>query len=398
MSLIIVGSDSPSATFKGISVQEDFSFSILETPLVTGGTTNTIQIQDANVLSTTGAGVSNNYQIFVNDSLYDGIYLLGHSLNAINPAIATVNNNGNVTRIANGVASIDIITPVGTRRYTRTMSNSGTTSQIFSSWITGSLAKHIDDNIRTLVSGKSPGSTTQLFLTSNNGNISSPNVIRNSSLFTGMLDLTSISIMRTGFTNEQFPVVLISPRHVISGHVGLGVGNQVVFKDSSNTYQTRTISNTIRIDTGTGEHYISLLDSAINSITPMSFLPSTWRTKLPSLGNNTWTLQVLNKGFTAGHYIRVLESYGVSGNQLNLRKSTDSTLFSWSSDIIGGDSNGPTFVPINGVPVLLDCMNYSNGGTMYSDVLTSINSIMASLLPSPLYTATTVDLSGFNTY
>jgi hypothetical protein len=75
--------------------------------------------------------------------------------------------------------------------------------------------------------------------------------------------------------------------------------------------------------------------------------------------------------------------------------STDTEFQSWSSAIVGGDSNGPVFIPINGLPVLLHCMNYANGGAFYPANSAAIQAAMTSLGAGSLSYA---DLSSFASY
>lgn len=383
---------------------------IVEYP-VGGGAASQVPktVSDQVFISSTVTPTTNNFKINVVDGS-------ACTFTSNTPSICTVDSLGNVARVANGVCNISVFTS-GTsisapsvRTVTRTMQGDAVVvSSQYQSWAPGSLAAHIDTAIRTMIVGKQAGMDTQAVLSSSTGNISSPAIIRNSNLFTGSLDLSAISVYTSAFGNNMFPVVLLSPWHLIAGHVGCNPGQQVVFKRFDGGYEVRTVVSQVEIREPFGYNdYVGILNAPITTIVPMPLLPSNWAAKLPSTVKylNQINLPVLNKGLGAGDKIRILNCNGIftqysydNSYRLLLSKTTDAALAPWSSDIIGGDSNGPVFVPINGTAALLHCMNTTNGGIFYPSEITAIQTAMNSLdLGGGTQTLSTVDLTGFNTY
>jgi hypothetical protein len=205
-------------------------------------------------------------------------------------------------------------------------------------------------------------------------------------------------------------VVLISNRHVIGNHCGPGTGSQVVFTKPGGGYEVRTVVSASNASSLTAySYYIGLLDSDITTITPMPIMPANWATYLRSITNAEYMLgqaiamPVLNKGYTAGDWIRILGCYGLNpsngvgpAHACFVNENARAPMNSWSSPVIGGDSNGPTFVPINGAPVLLMCMNWVTGAFYLPSFLGDIQDAMNTLLPG--YSITYPNLAGFPTY
>lgn len=401
---------------KGVSPLEDFSFNITENPIITGGGVTASQtVKDANLNTVTGSGVANNFIISVSESKT----VPGHSINAIDPAVATVDAMGNVSHVSDGTARFDVVTSVGTRRYSRAMSSGAGSSVQVASWQAGSLAAHIQAAIAGYVAGKTAGMAAQAVYSSYSGTIDAPNFTRNANLFTGALDLTAITAMTTATNSDTFPAVLVTPRHIMTGHVFMGVGTKVVFRTATG-YVAKTVMAYQALNNGTSNS-VAVLDSDVVGITPMKLLPQTWAAYLPSLatplsGSPLWVvgpfMPVLNKAAAGGDRIRVLEARkatGITGyydSSLNLgayAPSLAGVFAGWTSDIIGGDSDGTVFAPINGAPVLLGNMNTSVGCSMYAAMLPSIQAAADALtsgqgLSPAAYQVQTVDLTGFNVY
>lgn len=377
---------------------------VTETPLGGISSTSTIQLNEFNYDSTTVTPTINNCQLNIDRSSLDQT----HELVSLTPTICSVNNTtGAVTSISSGTCKVAVYTPYHVLGFNRSFSTTAiVVSTAFKSWTAPtSLGAHINSEIRAMIVGKTPGAATQSVLSSTSGGVQLPNHIRNANLFTGSLDLSAISIYNSSYNSNIFPVVLISPRHVMAGHVGANPGSQFIFKTPGGSYEIRTvISQSIVPEPTSGVNYVGYLDSEITSITPMKLLPSTWEQYLPCLIQDQVFLNfpVLNKGWTEGDFIRILNLNKVYTFTEGYPKITylqgpalDVDIAPWSSSVISGDSNGPVFIPINGQPVLLHCMNYSSGGDFYSDDLTGIQSAMTSLGSG---TVTYADLSAFPTY
>lgn len=372
---------------------------VTEMPMSGSPSVASIASGDANFDRTTTTPATNNCNLQVvrpnNPSNY--------SFSSLTPSICSVDVSGNVTRIANGSGIVAIRTPPNIQSFTRTFSNASTViADVWTSWAVNSLAAHVSAAILAMIDSRTPGATTQAVLTSSSGGASSPNHVRNVNLFTGALDLSAISVYGTAYASNKFPVVLISPLHVMAGHVGASPGQQLVFKTAGGAYEVRTVVSQAKVAADYGDNYVGLLDAEITTITPMKLLPTTWASYVPSWNQTAYlsTFPVLNKGWTDGDYIRVLSAQRVSAGyatakSLLLQPPIAAPLQSWSSSIIGGDSNGPVFIPINSQPVLLHCMNFTSGGSFYPSNTAAIQAAMTSLGTGTL---TYADLTGFASY
>lgn len=374
--------------------------SVTETPVNGSTSIESLATGDYNFNRTTVTPAINNCQLSVSRPDGTGRY----AFVSATPSICAVDAAGNVTRVSSGAGRIAIPSPPHVLEFKRTFSTAAVVvTEAWTSWVANSLAAHVEAAILAMVSGKTSGAATQAVLTSSAGGASSPAYTRNASIFTGALDLSAITVYTTAFGSNMFPVVLISPRHVMAGHVGASPGQQIVFKAPDGSHVVRTVVSHVEVAPDMGDNYVGWLDSEITNITPMKLLPTTWASYVPSWlkSSKFSTLPVLNKGWTAGDYIRVLRAHyvgiypGVPGAFIYLERPASEPLLWWSSDIIGGDSNGPVFIPVNGEPVLLHCMNFANGGGFYPANSANIQAAMTALGAGTL---TYADLSDFTAF
>ncbi len=390
----------PGRVIRGSDPTNSPSLVFTEVPSAGSASTVAATVNDMAVQRTTVTPTSNNVRLSVIDPRGINTTPVCESLT---PSECSVDGSGLVTRQTNGTGSVKVTVPGFVMRFDRVFSGASTVvTDAFDHWQAGSLAAHIDTAIRAMVASKVPGSPTQSVLSSFSGPQDAPVAVRNGGIFTGALDLTPISVMRTTQGWNIFPAVLVTARHIITGHVAPAVGEMFTWLRSDGIFVTKTVLSVQRISEASGEDYVALLDSAVAGITPMLMMPANWATKLPSVNKAPGLMQVLNKGHTAGDFIRVLENYSwADPSWLALRKSTDATLSGWSSDIIGGDSTGPVFVPVNGAPVLLHCMNTTAGGAHYSANIAGIQAQLNALATAAGVSSVNLsapDLSGFTSF
>jgi hypothetical protein len=139
-------------------------------------------------------------------------------------------------------------------------------------------------------------------------------------------------------------------------------------------------------------------------------LPAGWKTYLPDVIDTTvssdinlWTRHYntydvgADKRWVMPACVGNIKSspYALADARRPFQKASPDSLMS-----TGGDSGSPAFCGINGALVLLGhTIGYGNVATLwYGDYISSVNSAMATLNASGLYTAQTVDLSGFTSY
>ena len=378
-------------TVRGPVQAEDFSYSIAETPLVTASTTTPTIVKDTLVNRVTGTLSANNFKINVADSLL----LPGHSFVNTTPSVVTVDGLGNTALITNGTAIVNVVTPVGTRSYTRSMVSSGASTQdIFQNYQTGTLGLHITNAMLALVSGKTPGAATQNRYSSATYSLTAPAAVPNPSLFASSVDLTAITL-----TNTQGGAVapwchqglLISPRHVI-GATHFPVGGTLVFQRSNGTFQTVTVVSVQDNITFSGSDiHVAYLSAAITGINPLQVMPANWRTYLPA--GEIVKLPLLqkvahdNNGNLADwvnitQYSQVADSgtsHFCTVGALNMAGVPVLATDAWFSPIIDQDSGSPVIALVNGNPVLMCAYHYANGAEHFGDHVADINSAMNSL-------------------
>jgi hypothetical protein len=284
-------------------------------------------------------------------------------------------------------------------------------------WKAGSLTKHIDDAIKAMISGKTANATTLDIYTTATGGTAAPNYVRNPSLFTGGLGMEATSC---SMDNDPFEAVLISPLHVMTSHIFPVAGGNIVFKDSAGNYQTRTITNVsavgCRLSASDPIDYsgfaMGKLSAPITTIEPLTIVPANLHKYIPSLNSatdNEVGIPALAKQHVNGTRMRIkrlspsrmpTEWYtvgtGTYGVYLAYPSYSDENYNAWSSSIISGDSNSPTFLPINGKAVLMTLQWQASGSNQFNYMIPEINAVMTALGGG--YQATHPDLSMFNTY
>lgn len=404
------------ATVRGFQPEEEVSWVTQETPFVVIGATATGQaVQDFIASVTTATGIDNNCKLSVSPSKISGTY----TADSQTPAVCSVDPSGNVTRLADGVCNIGIYSPGSSKLFSRTMARSGSgTVYAVTGWATGSLSKHIADQIATMVSGKTPGQAAQWLFNNAAYNSGAPSGTRNVGIFSGAVDLSPFSFTRSG-NAVMFPLTLISAQHFIcAAHVMPVVGETIVWLDNSNVFHTATVTSRQQVagDPDICVGYLTWI-GAPSGIIPVSFMPATWQSKIPSLVSASNYGQVANpvlmnlyddataqRKLHVGEWYRQPVGYPLQVNYDPNGYQGAEAYAGWSSAIQGGDSSSPVFVPINGATVLLCSLWQSTISSDYSASLTGITSMMQSLAQAAgdvgyaSYAPLQVSLAGFNAY
>lgn len=397
-----------SRVVKGFTPGDDFSYSIIETPEIVGGSTADQSFYDATNTVTTSTGIVNNFSINVAESFL----IPGHSYVNNTPSIASISAN-NVSFVSAGVALIDVVTPVGTRRITRTMTNTATTATAFKQYKTGSLGAHIKAQIDAMISGKTPGQATQKLTTANNYSTTALSATRNASLFTGAMDLSAITLARSDQSNEVFPYMLISPRHVIAAS-HITTTDTVAWMTNAGVPKYASIVSWAR-DTNT-DIAVGYLSAAITGINPFKFLPSTWANYLASLGDYSSAAQHLpcleklyhpddTDTYTSGVMVTELNQLNSTNAIVLTGNAVSATYRAWTDGTLAArapDSGSPIMLPINGEAILVSAHWGSSGGTNYAAksawIETQMNTLAAAQGDATSYALLRADLSGFTAY
>jgi len=371
------------ATLRGTRSGEHLYLSTVDNPTTAAPvTTAGLRLLDLVYSSNVTTTLTSNFKVVATATRSN----INPSFSSVTPAVCSVNSaTGAVSWVANGACTIQATVAGDTGNISRTINQSAGTSNTVTGFYTGTLAKHIADNIAALV----PGGLTP---TDANRKIWNSNQ-RNSGIFASGIDLSSSSY------TDQFPVHLLSARHFIcASHIAPGVGSSITFVRNDNSTQTVTVSN--RTNLG-NDVTVGSLSADITAITPYSLLPTTYDSYIPAMGSRVGSITsyaavpALNiEGHSGTAKLRILETYYADGVRPSLAYPT------WTSPIIGGDSSGPSILPIvvggSTKSVLIASMYSASGnGKYYHTISAGIQAAMDSLQSG--YSLTFVNLSAFPT-
>jgi len=315
----------------------------------------------------------------------------GYIIINLTPSIATINNNMNLVRVADGTSSI-LIT-LSSHRITKRADNSvyrviGTTSSSFSSYNTGSLAQHCSNYIDSSILTATPVSAMPIFSTIDNSNAI---YVRNTLCWANSADLTCISPWNNN-TGTEKSGTLISPQHIIfANHFTYPNGTILRFVDNTNNVVNATLSTQAQV--GSTDIQIGLLTTPIlSTISYAKILPKTIANYLPSLSYN-YTIPTLS---TNQFKQAIVDDLAQLTMAAQFKVPQNSTRKSFYTNIISGDSGSPSFLIINNQLVLITCWTLASEGPSLIDNYDSINATMSALGGG--YQLTDISLNSFNTY
>lgn len=403
---------------RGMREQDDFDYNIRELPIVTGPDIIEQTLQDCVVDHITEqTATENNFAIDV----YDSTLIPGHSFVNNTPSIVTCDAAGVVTRLVDGLASIDIVTPVGRRNYSRQMSAAAyTAGDWWQSFVPGSLGAHIVNNMLGLVAGKTRSIQTTDVFTSNNYDTANPAAVRNPNLFAAGVDMSPITIVNKtyigGPSTYTHPGLLISPRHIIGAAHFRAVG-PMVWLDNQGVYHTASVLSWESIPNT--DIVIQYLDTSITGITPFKVLPADLESYMP---NSDFTVQhnlpcltkIKHTPWGDRDTLQINHFHALDYSQLYYYDSiwiaaarTDTNIAAlateaWQGAISGGDSGGPLFIPINGESVIVGTYHTATTSHAFHTRIAAIEAVMNSLAVAQgdmtAYSLNKVNLTSFTSY
>ena len=396
----------------GTSPAQDFTLNVVQNPSYTGGSGGTLVDADITFITTANATISNNF------------FITPTNVNVVitndTPSVISLDTQGNATLLTNGLAQVSgILSGVGRRQFQQTMVNgAGTVATGISSYATGSLIKHLNDQMTALLTyiNKVGGS--------NNANQQYTNyVAQTSTLMTGLVGVSGFTAFdATVVANNnisQQAQAWISPHHWISG-IGAAHGA------GATNGQTCLVGNDVVIGYSATPYAGTLA----------RFLPTTWKSYLPFHASNFPTSGVpcwakmtnTYDAGTSGQWIEpvMAECVVSAGDPTGANiKAPVNTLFKpfcrITSGVIGtsGDSGSPVFCAINGTPVLMgrvcryggiidwygNCLTAATtlwigatDNTHQNDITSAMNLLASLNSDATVYALQYVDLSGFTTF
>jgi hypothetical protein len=358
----------------------------------------TVTVGDRLFVRSTGATTVNDYQL--TQLSFGGAGSLNGVYTSSNPGVATVDPHGFVTHVAPGSATFTFT--AGGASAQRTLpftSTGGSTTDIFQSLVTGSLAAHVASTIDGLLAGKSASNALRIFTTQDHAN---QVYVRNPNVWAHALPhcLTCLSPWNSTGGNTRAGT-LISPRHIIfAAHYQINVGATVRFVAMDGTVVNRTM--TAKLTHPSYVPYfpditVGVLDSDVpESIAFARILPADWADYLPSQNTfndgrlPTLTLDQEEKALVTDWYREAAMTSFIT--------PSDPQRLAFYESKIGGDSGNPAILPVNGLPVILTVWTYGGAGSGSSirEQKTAINTMMTTLGGG--YQLTEIDLSGFTNF
>jgi hypothetical protein len=369
---------------------------------VTGSPVEVVE-KDANFSRITGWTVTD--YLVVPDAV-GGAGLAGFTFTSSDPAIATVGQDGLVSYVAAGSATVSVHVNEQVMSVSLVFSESFGAQGTLTSWVAGSLAASASDAVDSRIApAAAPAAAPAVSLPIYSTRDDAAGVYtKNASCWAADIDLSCVSVWNSSGANMMAGTA-ISPRHILyATHFPPSVGSLFRFVGTDGAVVTRTMTASAAMPT-TSPYYpdfsVGLLDSALpSSVVPAKILPSAWRDYLPTV--DFW---IGIPGLCLDQEKKALVSDFSGGDGLvyftqpvNLNAAQRALFFEGK---IEGDSGSPAFLIVNNQAVLLTVWTFSgtNGGGTGSSLAyhaAAVNALMASLGGG--YQLTDIDLSAFPTY
>lgn len=371
-----------------------------ETVIVTPSSTTATVVGDANYNESTPSVIYDAGRIVVSNLAGVGTF------NSLTPEVATIDQQGVITRIAEGVATFSFTAERVTKTIAVNLNNKAATNPVyeFVSIVSGTAAEHLSQQVDNRIDNTMTMSTNGGVYSSQDH--STPSYTRNTNFWASDVDFTSISPWNSNGGVGKAGV-LITPRHVLNAaHYPFGVGTTVRFVTSDNVVVERTVvarqfaSNHSAGSIKNPDFVVYTLDSDVPAgISFSKVLPSNYAnhisidnlsdTRLPAVG-----LDAQEKGTIRDTYANA---------EIRFQEPTDADRLLLYEGIVAGDSGNPVFFILNGELVLLTVWTTGGGGSgsLISNYISEVNQMIADADTeagvSTGYTLTEADLSSFPT-
>ena len=233
------------------------------------------------------------------------------------------------------------------------------------------LSAGIDSFIADLAANDS---TKLIFSTQTpNGGVS-PVYIRSTTCWAKNIDLSPLSPWNSAFAN-QFAGTLISPRHIVgANHAFPSTGATIIFVDMNNNSYTRTITNSLQLEST--DIRIGVLNS---DLPPNVSFCQVSSLELADFATNSNRVPVL---YTDQEEKALVGDFYNTSSNGNMRQPSNAQRASFYEQAIGGDSGGPVGFVYNNKLILLFTFFHGYGGEDGSSIpyyINQINSTMTTL-------------------
>ena len=418
---------------KGLNRGENFSYSVADNVYIfPEEVLSTFDNVDSYYSIVRLAGESNNKIMSISQqSSLGGAYSYTSNI----PSIVSIGSAGNIQHILDDhTGEGNYTTPyeitiesdmAGAKRYVEAARTiGGGLVERFASFKAGTLGAHIQSQIEALVNGKTAGTdTTQRYWTTNNADIDAPIAVRNPDCFAAPLGLFGMSCMKGTWPESQASLSLVTQRHALSAHhFGTSVGERVVFMRQDGTFQEVTVLQKTRIvkqggaDTDIGLIYF---DADVTGIPVFKVVPKDFeKIYVPSLASSVGAIEFMSVMLIFHDIDGVYRQWTIAHGQdeiiygepseedvMSYTEIYVSTLKDWQGRIPGGileggDSGSPSYLPINGEPILIFHTLGPASSPLLSQYIDEINLEMNTQAGTSqgTYVLQHPDLLEFNTY
>lgn len=358
---------------------------LVGTTIETGSSSGEVTIGDAIFDRNTGATYYNSGAIVVE-------HLPGAVLSSLNPEVATVAQDGTITKVSDGLCIIRATGDVTLQRQINLISISGGSVDVYVRELPGCLSEHLSEQVDSRIDNTMTMNANGLIYSTQDHDTS--NYVRNPNLWCADVDMTCCSPWNSR-QGKNRAGTLITPRHTINAaHYPLHNGDTIRFIEANGTVHTRTIVGSKSV-TGT-DIRINTLDSDLPvSITPCEVSPADVRDYCVYPQNRPAAL-----GLDQEEKVVIMDWRLTGGHQY----PTDTDRLIFSEEIIGGDSGNPAFVIYNDALILHTTWGGGGAGSG-TPVYSYIPEINAAIITSDAqseadtgYTMTEADFSAFPTY
>jgi len=393
---------------RGSNSEEAFNVSVIDTVVpvtTTGQTLDTVK--DEIIENIPDTFENNDFDLFTNT--------VGETLENLTPGICSISGN-QITRVANGVARIKVSKEGESKIISKVVRQTltSTAHSETSSFVVGSLMKHIRDQFNTRLSGLTKSQLTTLMTDESSWSGSASTLTRNASLWCADLDLSGVAVA----TNDKRKgCVVLSPRHIASATHSKPA--TVTLIDINGNTVEATVASWVAISNKAGSPYpgddgdlsIGYLTADLPAtITPVSVLPSDYLSYLPSIEKKGFPVMYSNDGrvgtntyFGEGRALHVSDMRETdvtalgSSHELSMQQSEWPERVTWWQP--NWSSGSPILTIISDQPVFLASFHTNMpSGVFVSNLFDEINAAMTSLHGDATHQLQTIDLSGFPTY
>jgi hypothetical protein len=313
------------------------------------------------------------------------------------PGVATVDQEGWVSHVADGVATITYAVGGDLSRSITLPFSTTVPAQVdtFHGYVSGSLSAHLSAAVDARLAGKSAAQALRIYTIQDHA---TGMYTRNPSVWCADWDLSPISPWN-GTGGGRMAGTLISPRHILfAAHYQPAVGTTLRFVTMAGAVVVRTLSAK-RTHPAYTPYYpdltVGLLDADVpEGISFCRILSEGWEDYLPALSYlrpiPALTLDQEEKA--------LVTDWSVEGFSTRFSVPTSAQRLAFYEAKIGGDSGNPALLWVGGYLVLLTLWTRggAGSGTSVAYHRASINLMMSQLGGG--YQLSSVDLSAFPSY